>query len=298
MSLDALILGGGPAGCACALWLKQLELEVALIERAERLGGLQTTSPYPNTWIPGMIGKTGIDLARDMERHLKLVGVPLLTGCEPTRIRPSADGFAIDIDRRSEPTIEAAHLVVATGVEPIDGGFVASPDVLIGPGAAIDGHDFRGKSVAILGGGDNAAENFGFIAAKSPARMVLFARHVTARPPLLRRVPVEARRIGPYEVDIDHRTVIENGKSERFDVLVVLYGWQARIPAPVLELGPVRDARGFLATDAERRTSIPRMWAIGEVTQALHPCCITSMSDGVTAAKGIERERRESSEGL
>ncbi|MFM8314948.1 MAG: NAD(P)-binding protein, partial [Deltaproteobacteria bacterium] len=50
---EALIVGGGPAGCSCALWLKHLGLKPLLIERSHRLGGLQNDSPYPNIWILG-----------------------------------------------------------------------------------------------------------------------------------------------------------------------------------------------------------------------------------------------------
>jgi thioredoxin reductase len=292
--LDALILGGGPAGCSCALWLQQLGHDVALVEREQRLGGLQATSPYPNTWIAGVMDRTGVEFARDLERQLRIVGVPLWTGSEPTRIARTPSGFAVALDRGAPgETVEAAHLVVATGVAPRTGGLEAAPGVLFGPGATLEAHDFTGQSVAILGGGDNAAENFAILAAKRPARLIMHARRLRARPPLLERVPEHARRVGPYQVDARARTVTAAGATERYDALVVLYGWEARIPAPVRALGTeLIDARGFLAVDAERRTKLPGLWAIGEVAQVVHPCCVTAMSDGVICAKAIERERR------
>jgi thioredoxin reductase len=294
--VDALILGGGPAGCACALWLHELGLRAALVEHEARLGGWLAESPYPNRWIPGGAGETGIDLARRMDQHLSGLGLPIHRQSIVSRIDRDTKGFRVTV----APTgvthgevrhFSALHLVIATGVEPRGGGLTAGPEVIIGPGRRIEAFDFAGREVAILGGGDNAAENYGFIRAKRPSRLVIFARTRRARPALADAIPAQAWRIGEYSVEALTRTVSHAGRAERFDVLVVLYGWQARIPESLAGLAEnLIDARGFVGTDAARRTAVANLWAIGEVAQAVHPCSLTAMSDGVVCAKAIERE--------
>ena len=77
--------------------------------------------------------------------------------------------------------------------------------------------------------------------------------------------------------------------GRRYDVIVVLYGW-----TPALEFmrnHPLaRDEKGFVVTDRDSaESSIRNVYAIGEVAQRMHPCCVTSMADGVVAAKAIQR---------
>ena len=90
--------------------------------------------------------------------------------------------------------------------------------------------------------------------------------------------------MGQYEIQTDHNTVA--GRS--YDQIVVLYGWEPHLPY-VQSLGLARDSRGFVLTDPDCQTSVPGMYAIGEVAQRMHPCCITSMADGAVAAKAIQR---------
>ena len=291
--LDALVIGGGPAGCSCALWLHQLGLSTALVERQSGLGGLQGESPYPNTWIAGVMGLKGIEFARRLDEHVSSLGIPVLRRTAPRQVTRDSRGFRVAAVSDSGPVeLEARHLVIATGVEPRTGGLEAGPHVIIGPGRAVEACDFAGLRVAILGGGDNAAENYGLIGARRPADLRIYARTRRARAALSRNVPEQAFRVGPYHVDQDTRSVTFDGRTERFDVLVVLYGWQAVIPEALGEMaGTIVDERGFISTDRERRTAVPGLWAIGEVTQAVHPCCVTAMSDGVICAKAIERDR-------
>ena len=82
---------------------------------------------------------------------------------------------------KSGQSIEAKNIVIATGVIPRTGGLIANDNVLIGPGMHIDNYDFKDKRVAILGGGDNAAENYGFVKKTSPKKINLFAHTLIAR---------------------------------------------------------------------------------------------------------------------
>ncbi|AHV94049.1 pyridine nucleotide-disulfide oxidoreductase family protein [Bordetella holmesii ATCC 51541] len=91
--------------------------------------------------------------------------------------------------------------------------------------------------------------------------------------------------VGAYEVDPLARCV--NG--QHYDLILVFYGWEPQADfADGLELA--RDAHGYIQTDgATARTSLPDVYAIGEVANRAHPCVVTAMADGVVAAKDIQR---------
>lgn len=296
MAYDAAILGGGPAGAAAALWLFELGLRPVLIEQAQELGGLQRSNPYVNTWIPGVRDKTGVELAREMHAHILATGLECRLGETLTHAARTADGGFI-LELAASAAVESRCLTLATGVRARTGGLTASERILIGPGSVVEDADLAGQRVALLGGGDNAAENYTLLARKGPALIHIYARTLRARPALLANVAPADLFQGPVRLDETTLSIEHQGVRRSYDRWIALYGWEANPPAALADwLKDARDARGFIAVDAERRTRIPGIWAIGEIAQAVHPCVLTAMSDGVIAAKSIEaqllRERR------
>lgn len=279
---DAIIIGGGPAGATCALWLKMLGHHPMLIEKRPTLGGLQADSPYLNQWVPMLPrGTRGQQVAATMNDTLHQHGVRIALGCEVMQARrASVDGFYVETSTGAH---QARYLVLASGVRAATGGLRAVCDTLIGPGQQVASADFVGQSVAILGGGDNAFENYLFVRGRGARQVTIFARSLKARADFLGQVPAEDIRFGNYAVDAERRQV--NGK--RFDKLIVLYGWEAHLPY-MAEMPVALNERGFVMTGADCETSQRDVFAIGEVAQRAHPCCITSMADGVVAAKAIQ----------
>lgn len=286
-AFDTIIVGGGPAGASCALWLRQLGFQPCIVEQRSELGGLQNESPYPNDWIAPVVGLRGEEVARGIHANILSRGVDC-------RLRTSVESVTIDRDHfvvrvvntaGQQDFLSSLYLVLASGVRPADGGLLASPNLVIGPGKRIDGRDFRGKSVAILGGGDSAFENYEFIRAKGAAGVHIYARSIRARREFLERIPTTDVSIGPYEVCSDMMTV-----SGRFyDVIVVLYGWIPSLKF-MCDFDLARNAEGFVLTDSSTtETSISNVFAVGEVAHRMHPCCVTSMADGVVAAKEIQK---------
>ncbi len=283
---DAIIIGGGPAGATCALWLKMLGHSPMLIEKRPMLGGLQADSPYLNEWVPMLPhGTRGQQVAATMNATLHQHGVQMALGCEVVQARrATVDSFHVETSTGAH---QARYLVLASGVRAATGGLQAAFDTLLGPGQQVASTDFVGRSVAILGGGDNAFENYLLIRGKGARQVTIFARSLKARADFLRQVPAEDIWLGSYAVDAKRRKV--NGK--RFDKLIVLYGWEAHLPY-MAEMSVALNERGFVITGADCETSQHDVFAIGEVAQRAHPCCITSMADGVVAAKAIQ-ERLE-----
>lgn len=282
---DTLIVGAGPAGASCALWLKRLGLRPLLVDAEEAVGGLLRATPYENAWIATSPGATGPELAAGVEESLRLAEVERLADTriiDATRNELGFIAHAVGAHGRTL-RIETSTLVLATGVQAEDGGLPATPHILIGPGAHIEAHDFTGLSVAILGGGDNGFENFDIIRRSGARHVALFARTVRARPALVAQVPPDSVSRGPYQVDAQAMSV--NGQV--FDRILVMYGWrpQSRLGAA---LGAAVDERGYLRTAADCETTVSGLYAVGEVTRRGHPCVVTAMADGIDAAKAIE----------
>jgi len=293
-TFDAIIIGGGPAGTSCALWLKQLRLRPCIVEQRPCLGGLQNESISPNDWIAPVVGLRGEEVAHSIHTNILSHGITCHLGTSVESVTVGADDFIVDIvDAKGRRSLRATHLVLASGVRPEDGGLPAGPNVIIGPGKRIAERDFRGKSVAVLGGGDNAFENYEFIRAKGPSTIRIHARSIRARREFLERIPVRDVSVGPYDVDLNDMTVT----GQRYDVITVFYGWTPSLGF-MRGLEVARDARGFVVTDHRTtETSIPNLFAIGEVAQRMHPCCVTSMADGVVAAKEIQRRSEAGAQG-
>jgi thioredoxin reductase len=282
---DVVILGGGPAGASCALWLKQTGHEPCIIERRSSLGGIQNDSPYLNNWIAGTTGMTGIDYARSIDRQVRDTGAAVLCGVRDSRVYRMAGGFSVRGHQGSSPfSVEAPRLVIATGASAKTGGLTAGPQIVIGPGNGVEQAGLAGKRVAILGGGDNAFENYSFVRRAGAREIRIFARTVRARQSFVEAVPQKDVRTRPYIADPATMSV----DGDVFDFFIVLYGWKPNIPA-ISDMEITLRADGYIATDpATCQTNIPGIFAIGEVAHRAHPCCATAMADGVVAAKAIQ----------
>ncbi len=282
---DAAIVGGGPAGVSCAVWLARLGLTPVLIERGTAIGGLCLSHSFPDNWNASLPGFTGPQVADNLALSLEQADVPTLLSCAAERAVSVADGYELYVAGRSAPLL-ARHLVLATGVRArtlphCDG--VEAQGILVGPGTHIVSQAFQGKRVAVLGGGDNAFEN-ALYAMEHGATVDLYARTVRAQHQFVRQFPGGSVNVGPYQVSPAARRV----NDKPYDLIMVFYGWEPCMQfAGALNLR--RSARGFIATDMETaQTSVPGVYAIGEVAQRLHPCVVTALADGVTAAKAIQ----------
>lgn len=280
---DALIVGAGPAGVSCGIWLQQLGFKAALIDRNAQCGGLQLLNPWTNTWIASSAGVTGADVAQALHANAVRHGCTLYLGeTAKTACREDAV-WAVTLG--SGALLRATCLVLAGGVSPKTGGLRARAALLIGPGPQVASTNFDGSRVAILGGGDSAFENYHFVTERGAREVHVYARTLRARAQLLDGVPPEAVRLGDFAFDDANSTV--NGVP--YDRVLVLFGYEAN-KSSLLGLEPALHANGFVQTDGDCLTSLPRVWAIGELAQRAHPCCATAMADGVVAAKAIQRD--------
>jgi thioredoxin reductase len=269
---QVIIIGGGPAGISCAIWLKKLGVECVLLEASAALGGLQTRSPYENLWIPGVQGKTGQQVAAALADHAKAVGIDARLNCPVISI----DGREVTT---SEGVFTAPYLVVATGSQPRTGGFTASDRIIIGPGVQMEALEVKGKRVAIFGGGDNAFDQARFVRDRG-AEVTIFTRNFPRAQKLLQdMIPDVPVIIG--HLDYFTNSLVANGQA--YDYWGIMFGFKAVVPEGLtLDLD-----NGYVRVDRFGETSAPGVFACGEVTNYWHPCVTTSTAHGIQVAKQI-----------
>lgn len=283
---DAVILGAGPAGSSCALWLKLLGLQPIVIDARPAVGGRLADSPYANPWVALLPpDATGLTIASGMAEALAAQDVALRLGERAVDVGSAAEGFAVTL--AGGESLAARAVVLATGLATATGGLAPAEGLFFGPGQAVFDHDFRGLSVAILGGGDNAFEHAAFAAGKGASEVRVFARTVRARAGLVAAVPPTSVVRTTPEVDAAARTV----DGRRYDRILVMYGFAPSLPR-LTGLAPRLGGGGYVATDpATAESSVPGLYAIGDVSGRAHPSVPTALGDGVVAAKAIEAAR-------
>ncbi len=279
---DSIVIGGGPAGAQCTLWMTKLGLNCCLIEQ-DKIGGLQNRSPYTNSWLSAVQATTRAqDVARNIAANLKDQGCEILFDrCNSVTVDPDSGDFLVAAEQQNFRT---RTCVIATGTREVTGGFMRSDTTRIGLVDVASGH-YQGKRVAILGGGDAACEAHATVTEMGASETGVFARTVRARPQLWAEIPQTQRFATNYTVT-DGKVRPTNAPEFEFDVLVVCYGWQPVVPANITAK---QDALGHFITDEHMETSVRNLFAIGDVNTGPVPCVATALADGVYAAKAIEK---------
>ena len=287
---DAIVVGAGPAGASSAVWLRHLGFDPLLVEATDRIGGLAARNPFADIWTVTSPNQTGEEVAQQIAKQVQAAGIDTWFNARVLSVSGQAGAFCVQLQReeREAESVFARTIVLATGVRARDlPGHVglSYPGVIIGPGQEIMSTDFSGLRVALLGGGDNAFENYEFVKTGGASEAHIYARTVRAQKQYVDRVPDHDLTVGSVELDPVSRTIA----GKHYDLILVLYGWQPSI-GYLKDLPLDLDKRGFVQTDTQNaQTSMDGVYAIGEVSQRMHPCVPTAMADGVVAAKAIER---------
>ncbi|MBQ2321604.1 MAG: thioredoxin-disulfide reductase [Bacteroidales bacterium] len=295
-----LIVGSGPAGYTAAIYAARAGRRPVLIDGLLQGGQLTQTTEIEN--FPGFPnGRMGFELMQDMRDQALRLGTEMLSG-EVVSSDLSSRPFRVTLDDGSE--IRAESLIVATGASAKYLG-LADEQKYAGAGvsacATCDGFFFRGKDVAVVGGGDTAAEEALYLAGL--ARKV----YMIARRDVLRASQVMRDRLAAapnVEILYGRETVglVGDGKVEGAVLRNKATGGMENISISgfFLAIGHTPNTLAFpqLETDEQgyirvggrgQQTNIDGVFAAGDVCDPTYRQAVTAAASGCRAALDAER---------
>ena len=296
---DVIILGAGPGGLTAGLYLCQSKINTVLIDIALPGGHVSTTHEVSN--YPGFIDpQPGYLLSHNMSEQTKLCGTSYKVAVDVTRVDLEKKEVVID----EFETIRAKKFIIATGTSPNLMG-VPGERELKGRGisycATCDAKYFVDKEVVVIGGGNSAVEEADFISKfASKITMVHQFDHFTANKQaqekllanpkvstLFETEPRSFRRDGDKMV-----TEVEDLKSGRrfelvSDGVFVFIGMKANTALFPDTLD--RDQWGYIKANEDMETSIPDVYAVGDVISKKYRQITTAVADGTIAAIAIAK---------
>lgn len=296
---DVLIIGGGPGGYTAALYTARAGLSTVVFEKLSAGGQMGLTTEIDN--YPGFPeGVDGFTLGQKMQQGAERFGAKTVLA-EVKDVSLEGD---IKVVHTSEGDFEGRTVIISTGANPRKLG-VEGEEAMTGRGvhycAACDGMFYRGKNVAVVGGGNSAAHDAAILS-RICGHVTLIHRRDTLRATKVYHAPLEAAENLTFSWNsIVKALLTENGKLKGVKVQDVKTGEEREIPcdglfvsigrSPATELFKGKltlDNAGYIVADESTRTSIPGVFAVGDVrTKALRQV-VTAVSDGATASHYIE----------
>ena len=296
---DVLIIGGGPGGYTAALYCARAGLSTVLFEKLSAGGQMGLTTEIDN--YPGFPeGVDGFTLGQKMEEGAERFGAKTVLA-DVRSVELAGD---IKTVHTSEGDYEGRTVVIATGATPRKLG-VPGEQELTGRGvsycAACDGMFYRGKDVVVVGGGNSAAHDASILS-RICKSVTLVHRRDTLRATKIYHAPLEAAENLTFCWDSTVEEIVsEVGKLTGVKVKNVKTGEEKEIPCDGLFVSIGRspatglfkgiltlDPAGYIAADESTRTSIPGVFAVGDVRTKAMRQVVTAVADGATASHYIE----------
>lgn len=296
---DIIIIGSGPAGLSAAIYAQRACLDTIVIEKNGISGG-----QVLNTWevdnYPGFPGVTGFELSRQFREHANKLGARVVQD-EVVQVELSGNVKKVVCE---EETYEARCVILASGAHhrTLE---VPGEEELRGAGvsycATCDGAFFRGRTVAVVGGGDAALEDAIFLARMCEKVYIVHrrdklrgAKRLQERLQALENIEFvwnsETVAIeGNAQVEALRLRQTKTGEERRLDVdgvfIAVGIAPESELYAGQLDL----DEQGYIRADESGQTSVPGVFAAGDVrTKALRQI-LTAASDGANCVASAER---------
>lgn len=297
---NVVIIGSGPAGLTAAVYAARANLSPLLIEGWQSGGQLTTTTEVEN--YPGFAkGIMGPELMKEMRAQAERFGTEFLTG-DVTTVDFMKRPLAISIDH--EQMIEARTVIIATGASAVLIG-LKNEARLTGHGvstcATCDGFFFRGKELVVVGGGDSAMEEANFLTKFATKVFVVHRRDKLRASKIMQDRSMKNEKISfiwnsVVEDILGHDIVtgvrIKNlitGTTSTLPCAGVFVAIGHR-PNTALFAGQLdMDARGYLVTKNGTATSVPGVFAAGDVQDSTYRQAVTAAGTGCMAAIDAER---------
>ena len=308
---DVVVIGGGPAGLTAGLYLARARYRVLILEKDDFGGQITITNEVVN--YPGVGRTTGRALTQTMRQQAKDFGAEFLSA--------EATGLEVDGDIKTVHTsrgdLKTFGILIATGASPRKLGFAGEAEYA-GRGVAYcatcDGEFFTGKEVLVVGGGFAAAEESVFLTKYASKVTVLVreddftcdaavAAEAKNNPKIEVRYGVELKGVTAGQGGLREATIAqrESGETETwkpadggtFGVFV----FAGYVPATELVRGVVElDDHGYVVTHGYLETSVPGVYAAGDLRVKNLRQVVTATADGAIAAVELERYAKQMSE--
>ncbi|HPZ43800.1 MAG TPA: thioredoxin-disulfide reductase [Bacillota bacterium] len=300
---ELVIIGGGPAGLSAGIYAARAAIKTVLLERGIP-GGLVIRAQHIENYPGFENGISGSELMAQMEKQARRFGLEIrFAGVK--EIQPAGDEIILETDHGR---ISTRAIIVATGVEPNLLG-VKGESEFTGRGvsycATCDGAFFRGKRVAVVGGGDAAIEEAIFLT-KFAERVFVIHRRGELR---ATKIIQQRAFVNPQIEFIWHSVVDEIQGGDLVESLVLRdvrdhkttslavdgvfiyigYRPNSNLVKDLVEL----DEKGYIITDENMHTSRPGVFAAGDIRQKLLRQVVTAVADGAIAAVAAEKYLEE-----
>lgn len=297
---NVVIIGSGPAGLTAAIYTARANLSPLLIEGWQSGGQLTTTTEVEN--YPGFAkGIMGPELMKDMRAQAERFGTEFLTG-EVSAVNFKNRPLTLTID--GERTVEAKTVIIATGASaiPID---VPNEKRLTGHGvstcATCDGFFFRGKDLIVVGGGDSAMEEAIFLTKFATKVSIVHRRDKLRASKIMQERALKNEKIAfvwnSIVEDILGNDVVTGvrlknvvtGKTMDLACAGIFVAIGHR-PNTALFTGQLdMNEKGYIRTHRGTTTSVPGVFAAGDVQDSTYRQAITAAGTGCMAAIDVER---------
>jgi thioredoxin reductase (NADPH) len=293
---DLVIVGGGPAGLAAAIYAAREGIDAIVVD-ASALGGQAGISDRIENYPGFPDGITGAELSDRFIAQARRYGVELLSAIKVAAVQHECDDLVSSLSSGQQLTSHA--LIAATG-STYKRLLVPGEDELLGAGvhfcATCDGPFYKGAEEVIVIGGGNSALEEGLHLSEFAKRVRVLARHdLTASPVLIDRVRSDPQFTIHTGVDIvelegdrgrlaavvarDHET----GETLRFPAAATFVFIGLKPNAAFLGDAVERDAGGFLVTSPTMETSMPGVFAAGDVRSGSTKQLGSAVGDGIAA---------------
>ena len=296
---DMVIIGAGPGGYTAALYAARAGLDAVVLERLAPGGQMALSHQIDN--YPGFEqGIDGFSLAVKMQQEAERFGARTLLA-DVVKVDLAADPKVVET---SEGVFIAKTVVLATGASPRALG-VEGEQELVGKGihycADCDGMFYKGRSVAVVGGGNTAAQDAALLS-RIATRVTLIHRRDTLRATKIYHQPLmEASNVDMRWNSVVSRLLTQDGRLVGVELRDVntkalstlacdgVFVSVGRQPASQLVVGQLTlDQGGYIVADESTQTNLPGVFAVGDVRTKLLRQVVTAVSDGAAAVHAAE----------
>ena len=295
---DMVIVGGGPGGYTAALYAARAGLDTLVLEKLSAGGQMALTHQIDN--YPGFEdGVDGFSLGENMQRQAERFGAKS-EYAEVTRLDLAASPKVLET---SEGVFYGKTVVLAPGAVPRELG-VAQEAELTGRGvaycAACDGMFYKGLTVAVVGGGNSAAAD-ALLLSRIAKKVILVHRRDTLRATKIYHQPLLDKENVEFRWNSTVTELLYGGKLTGVRLKNVLTGEEStldcdgvfisigRKPVTGLVKGQLElDPGGYIIADETTRTSIPGVYAVGDVRAKPLRQVVTAVADGAVAVHMAE----------